>query len=461
MIISTTRKIHAISDYLRTGKPPDLESTDLGEPWLTYRKWITGWIAEDPTNVDLVRLRLDFMDYCYQQEHDTALHRHNHQLIDDAIKNPVSYQPIDDILDDLPNLQWLWKDWIALGVLTIFAAASGTGKSYIALDLARRVINDGQFPDGSQVLRSGPVLYVDAENAPSLYKARVGIWSSEERRQLYYMRADPDRFILDLESAEDRDRFLDHICVIKPIMVVVDSYGSASSGGSNKKQDVQQLLAFLSRIAVDHQLAVILVHHLRKSLVDSTQNNGNQTMSLDSILGSIYITAWSRNVIAMQLAHWWDKNGPRRLWCMKSNSSRLAEPLGVTFRTHPQNSDVAQLEYGPAPEVDEEKTKTTECRIWLLELLAEAGEPVKPKVVLDLADVEGYNQRMIYRVRKQLDGRIRDTQGRHNPDNCWELIEETKNEPESDDSDSGTLSSTNGRQTPSDVRVDVTVKKSA
>jgi hypothetical protein len=442
MILSTTRKIHAIADYLRTGESPDLDPVDLGEPWVTYRKWIKDWITEDPNDVDLVRLRLDFMNYCYQQENDTNRHRRNHQLIDDAIKNPVTYQPIRAYINELPDMEWLWKDWLALGVISIFAAQTGAGKSYVALDLARRVINGDKFPDGSPVLKSGPVLYVDSENAPSLYKARVGTWSQDEQDGLYYMRADPDRFSLDLDSVDDRDRFLDHVCVLHPAMIIIDSYGSASSGGTNKKQDVQGLIGFLNRVAIDYQLAVLLVHHIRKNMVESNQN-GNRVLTLDSIFGSMYITAWTRNVLMMQLAQWWNKNGPRRLWCEKSNAGLIREPMGINFRNHPLNSDVAMIEYGPAPEVDEEKTKTAECRSWLLDLLREAGEPVKPKVVLELGDIEGYNQRMVHRVRKQLDSRIRDTQGRFNPDNCWELVEETKSEGQIEEEAAEADSSTN------------------
>jgi len=450
MIISTTRKIHAIANALQN-QPPGIDPADLDEPWATYFKFIRGWIDDDPEDVDLMKLRMDFTNN-FSNLVDKA-HGENIKLISEAIKNPVTYQPIGAYLDELPDVQWLWKDWIALGVITILAAPSGTGKSYVALDLARRVINDGQFPDDSQVLKPSPVLYVDSENAPSLYKSRIGVWTGEERDQLYYMRADPNRFALDLDAIDDRDRFLDQICVLQPVLVIIDSYGSASSGGTNKKQDIQGLIGFLNRIAIDYQLSVVLVHHIRKSIGDNGQN-GTRLLTLDSIFGSMYITAWTRNVLIMQQARWWDKNGPRRLWCEKSNAGVIREPLGVSFKPHPLNSAVAQLEYGPAPDVDEEKTKATECRTWLLNVLREEGEPVKPRDILALGELEGYNQRMIHRVRKELDGRVRNTEGRFSPDNCWELVEENVAQPEA-------ASSSNGRQASADAEIDVMVKKAA
>lgn len=233
------------------------------------------------------------------------------------------------------------------------------------------------------------------------------------------MRADPDRFIFNLDDASDRDQFLDLICVSQPTLVIVDSYGSASLNGENKKEDVQELLIFLTKVAIDYQLAMVLVHHLRKS---PTGVQELPMVTLDSVKGSGFITQLARNVLGMQFAYHAETNGPRRLWILKTNTGETPDPLGVTFRPHPENPSVAQIDYGKPPEMQAETSKTEECETWLLELLREAGEPVKPKDIYEVGELEGFSASTIHRARKRLSAKISDTSWRFNPENCWQLV---------------------------------------
>jgi hypothetical protein len=74
-----------------------------------------------------------------------------------------------EIADDLPPITWFWSDWIPNGMITLLGSAPGIGKSFFALDLARRVIHGMAFPDGSATPRPGAaVIYVDAELVPQM-----------------------------------------------------------------------------------------------------------------------------------------------------------------------------------------------------------------------------------------------------------------------------------------------------
>ena len=98
---------------------------------------------------------------------------------------------------ELPEIEWLWKGWIPRGMLTLFGAMPSAGKSYVALDLARRVIEGTSFPDGTPVVDQGSVIYVDAENAPQIHNRRAIAWGMD-RSQLYLMRPEEDRLMIDL-----------------------------------------------------------------------------------------------------------------------------------------------------------------------------------------------------------------------------------------------------------------------
>jgi len=420
MILSTARRIQIIADTI-ANKPGTarVDPEDLGDPWDTYYTWITTWIDEDPENVDVSELRIDFVQqFCSTSEEDATRVR----LILDAIDEPLTYPSAGDIVDNLPTLEWLWPDWIPLGLVSLLAAVPGTGKSYLALDLAHRVIANDRFPDDSQVPDGRHrVIYVDAENTPSIFKARVQPWSSRELARMYLMLPDDDRLVINLDDMIDRERLWDMIYTIQPVLTIIDSYGSATLRGENNKEDVQQLLAFLNKLAKDNEMGMLIVHHLRK-------RSGPQTsfipMNIDSIRGSSHIPAMARNVLGLQwipTTQELDENGPRRLWVMKSNLTRYPDPVGVWFDPHPEIPDIAQLRYGEAPEPWREPTKGDYCAEWLEELLCNADEPMKPAEIIELGREEGFNRRMIYRVRQKLAKCIEDTEGEdtRSPENRW------------------------------------------
>ena len=45
-------------------------------------------------------------------------------------------------------IRWLWDSRIPMGKLTIIAGEPGVGKSFLTLDIAARVSNGEDFPDG-------------------------------------------------------------------------------------------------------------------------------------------------------------------------------------------------------------------------------------------------------------------------------------------------------------------------
>jgi hypothetical protein len=130
-----------------------------------------------------------------------------------------------------------------------------------------------------------------------------------------------------------------------------------------------------------------------------------------------------------------NKNNPRRLWVMKSNVGQYPPPLGVTFTPHPQYPDVAPIGYGAPPVPYRAPNKSDDCADWLEELLRNAAGPMRPKEVYEPGKSEGYNSRMILRVRKALGGRIQDTQERVHPENEWKWVgeEEMTNEKMTND----------------------------
>jgi len=418
--LAQIRQVQIIADMLRSGSLPKATPAALAQPWLEYYTWIRRWIEEDPGSVNAQELRYDFTQQFYARSSEDA---DNYARIIAAMENPVRYPSAAEMLPGLPDMEWLWNGWIPRGMLVLLAATPGTGKSYFVLDLMRRIINSGEFPDGTQIERPGRVLYVDAENTPIVFKQRTQIWTSWELEQLHIMLPDPRRLCINLDDEVDRERLWDMAWVLRPDLVVVDSYGSASLRGENNKEDVQQMLAFLNQLAQDFGAGMIANHHLRKR---TSSQSGFLRMTLDSVRGSSHLVAMARIVIAMQIIPTKpteDLNGPRELWVMKSNLGLYPDSIGVYFAPHPACAEVAQLSYGEPPSPYQEPVKGNYCAEWLEGLLREAAEPLAPKEIIEIGKSEGYGRRMIYRTRRRLAEHIRDTESPRHPENKWEWVD--------------------------------------
>ena len=118
-----------------------------------------------------------------------------------------AFPSLREIADTLPPIRWLWPDWIPRGMITLLGSVPGAGKSYLALDLVRRIIAGEPFPDGApQPLPGANVIYVDAESVPQIISERAELWRMD-RSRLYLMRP-LDRLFIDFGEQTDRDHLV-------------------------------------------------------------------------------------------------------------------------------------------------------------------------------------------------------------------------------------------------------------
>ena len=116
-----------------------------------------------------------------------------------------------------------------------------------------------------------------------------------------------------------------------------------------------------------------------------------------------------------------DRNGPRRLEVVKTNLCRYPKALGLRFEDN--GNTAPALCYGDAPKAFKEPTQAEACAAWLVEVLEEAGEPMRPRDMLELGAEAGFTQGVIYRARKELEGAVVNTEGKRAPNNRWALVE--------------------------------------
>ena len=78
---------------------------------------------------------------------------------------PVRTPVLISLADVEPTeVQWLWKNRIALGKLTLLVGDPGEGKSFLSLDITSRVTTGAKWPDGSGHAPLGGVVLLGAED---------------------------------------------------------------------------------------------------------------------------------------------------------------------------------------------------------------------------------------------------------------------------------------------------------
>ena len=278
-------------------------------------------------------------------------------------------------------------------------------------------------------LRTQRVVYVDAESVLQVLNQRARAWGLDRSR--LYPLLPPDPYgLLDLGSERHQDLLADLVDSVGPDLVIVDSLSAISLKGENNIEDVRQVLAFLAALAREFDTGLLLVHHLRKQHPLRSQRS---RVTAEDLRGSLHIIATARSVLALSLV----PTAPpeegagegtwlRRLEVVKSNLCGPPPPLGLCIEATSGGDPTAPaLRYTEPPVPYRSPTQADACAAWLVELLAAAGEPLKPKQIVQAARQAGFGRSTLYRARRTLGDRIAETgQDARDPTRRWSLAPE-------------------------------------
>jgi len=325
---------------------------------------------------------------------------------------------LDDMGPDLPPIEWVWKDHIPRGLLSILGASQGSGKSFVGLDLAYRIMHNVDFPDGAPIMHPGAnIIYVEAEAVPQIIREGAN-YSKMAQKKLFPILADAGEMI-DLGLQKYQDRLTEMVAYLKPELIIIDSLSSVHTKGQNNVEDLRVLVGYLIRLAGWANCGLQLIHHIRKPSMG--QRMMNVDFGMEDLSGSGYITQQARVVLGLRVVQTgpeFDPNGPRELKVLKSNLGAYPKPLGFTFES--LSPEGARLKWNAsAPREYREPTEADDCKEWLEELLKENSQGLRPKEIKKMGKELGFSASMIDRVHRKLAAHIANTRGRQAPDNSW------------------------------------------
>ncbi len=310
---------------------------------------------------------------------------------------------------------WLWPGRVALGKLTIIAGDPGLGKSFLSLDMAARVSCGGAWPDNPEEKTvSGSVILLSAEDGvadtikPRLIAAGANLKKIEAITTEIATDGSCTPFVIerDLPKLDEFIRTLSDVrlVVIDPILAYCGKKNSNNGG------DVRALLAPVSELATNHNVAVVAVTHHNKS-------NGDGSRAMYRVMGSLSFVAAARaawGVVA-------DRNDPSRRLFLPIKNNLAKSPDGLAYSlVESESPGVARVEWEPEPVMESiddamgqaqgvagRQLKLDYAREWIEVRLADG--PVEAALVMRDAVADGISKSTLRRAWKAIGGDPRKT----------------------------------------------------
>lgn len=307
------------------------------------------------------------------------------------------------------SVRWLWPGRFALGKLSVLSSDPGLGKTTISMDIAARVTTGRAWPDlpDQPSGEPGGVVLLTAEDGiadtirPRFDAAngnanRVAILEATELQDA----STGETHTQSLSLSSDLPQLAEAMEAVAPCrLLIVDpitSYMGSADGHSNT--EVRAFLRPLAELVRDHDVAAILISHLRKG----------EGKAIYRTLGSIGFVAVARTAWGI-VADPNDESGERRLFLQQKNNV-AANPGGLAYRITDDGRGGAHVVWEPGivqetmdDLLQQQTTRQPErgnAARWLSDALA--GGPQPSADLMTKASEAGISERTLRRAKETL-----------------------------------------------------------
>lgn len=201
----------------------------------------------------------------------------------------------------VPSREWLVRDLVPSGTVTLLGGDGGTGKSLLALQLACAVATGGKWLD--RQLSGGGVVFISAEDDDAeLHRRLDDILKASDIRF-----SDLDR--LTMRSLAGEDALLAHLDRTsgvlspsplyadlnrrledeKPALLVLDTLADLFPGNENDRAQSRHFIGLLRGLAIRHDCAVVLLAHPSLSGLSSGSGTSGSTGWNNSVRSRLYL----------------------------------------------------------------------------------------------------------------------------------------------------------------------------
>jgi hypothetical protein len=293
--------------------------------------------------------------------------------------------------------RWVWPGWLAAGVLNALAADPGTGKTVMAMDLARRLWTGDLMPDGqtNPMPEGATTLWVPGDRHHAQLIDLAGSYGLPDEAVKINATPEEPTGGLDLDDPAELAALADRIRAERPGVVIVDTVGMTSGRNLCRPEDAREYFGPLMALAGETGTAFLLLTHLSKD----GQALGRR------------ISGACRLVWKMTCPDPEGQPDRRRVAVEKTYTMRppalgmTIADAGCSFDSNPPTTpEPAPIRRGPSP------AKLEACKAWLKDRLT--PNPARVSEVRKDAEAAGHSADRLYAARDALGVEEYEVEGR-------------------------------------------------
>jgi putative DNA primase/helicase len=325
-------------------------------------------------------------------------------------KNPL-FVCLDSV--EVQEVKFLWRPYIPLGKLTLLQGDPGSGKTFIAANIAAAVTKGQPLPFGDMEHMQGNVIFQTAEDGlGDTIKPRM-IQAGADCSKVFIINESEAGLTLIDERLEQA------IKQIQPRLLIIDPLQAylGSKTDFHRANEVRPVLAHIARLAESYNMAVILVMHLNKGTGKSIYRG----------LGSIDIPAAARSVLLAGS----DSNNPDARAIVHIKSSLAPKGDSISYILDNNGFSWGGLSQLTAEDLlnykvpDSENNALEEAKEFLTDTLQ--NEALSAKDIFIMASKAGYSKRTIERAKRELNITVKKIGFGKDSQWIWRLPKNNKN----------------------------------
>lgn len=225
---------------------------------------------------------------------------------------------------------WLVQDLWAWPAVGFVAGSPKAGKTFLALELAAAVASGRHALGRFRVHKPGKVLIYAAEDDQAAIRRRMHDLCQARRLDLDRL---PVGLIRDhglrLDLPEHRARLACTLDRMRPRLLILDPLVRLHSADENSSSEISELLGYLRGLQRAYEVAILVVHHVRKSPAGQPGQ---------SLRGSGDLHAWTDSALYLLR-----KQGQLVLHA-EHRAHRAPEPMGIRLCTEPVHLQITDLD---------------------------------------------------------------------------------------------------------------------
>jgi LmbE family N-acetylglucosaminyl deacetylase len=229
------------------------------------------------------------------------------------------------------------------------------------------------------------VLWLETEAFQAGLKDRINALGIPKKRVIFPFKNPLEDVRLDDEN--HRAQIERVIREVKPSLVVVDSLRGSHQKEENDSGAMTQILSFLARLARDYNIAILVIHHVRKPAEGQPD-----IITLNRQRGSSATAYLSRTVWGLEQPD--PTSQALRLRILKSNVAGIPEPLGL------KTTDSGIDWTGEVPQQPKKKTAVDKAETFIRKALKDCPKPIKE--LREEAEREGISKASLKRASERL-----------------------------------------------------------